>query len=112
MSLWISLLLFVLPAAAGHATAAQPPAPDRAVVARGAEVYRAQKCQACHAIAGAGNRRYPLDGVGSKLTDAQIRAWIVAPREMNPKVRKRAYDKLPKDDLDALVVYLTTLRTP
>jgi len=36
-------------------------------------------------IAGVGNRRYPLDGVGPKLTEEEIRQWIVAPRDMNPK---------------------------
>lgn len=79
---------------------------------RGAEVYRELKCQACHSIAGVGNKRYPLDGVGTKLTEEQIRKWIVAPREMNPKVSKKANDKLPKADLDALVAYLKSLRKP
>ena len=85
---------------------------DQARVARGAEVYREQKCQACHSIAGAGSRRYPLDGIGSKLTEDDIRKWIVAPRDMNPKVSKRAYDKLPKVDLESLVAYLKSLRKP
>ena len=85
---------------------------DEARVTRGAEVYRAQKCQACHSIAGVGSKRYPLDGVGTKLTEEDLRKWVVAPREMNPKVSKRAYDKLPKADLDALVAYLASLRKP
>lgn len=85
---------------------------DPARVARGAGVYREQKCQACHSIAGAGSRRYPLDGVGSRLTEDDIRKWIVAPREMKPTVSKRAYDKLPKADLEALVAYLKGLRKP
>jgi hypothetical protein len=29
---------------------------------------------------------------------------------MNPKVSKRAYDRLPKADLEALVAYLESLR--
>ena len=105
----LSLVIIVLGGACGVGAAAQS---EKAIVTRGAEVYREQKCQACHSIAGVGNRRNPLDGVGSKLSEADIRKWIVAPREMNPKVRKRAYDKLPKDDLDALVAYLKTLRKP
>jgi cytochrome c2 len=83
---------------------------DAARVKRGTEVYREQKCQACHSIAGVGNKRYPLDDVGTKRTEDELRKWIVAPREMNPKVTKRAYDKLPKADLEALVAYLKTLR--
>lgn len=85
---------------------------DRARIDRGREVYEQQRCQTCHAIEGVGNRRYPLDGVGVRLTEEQIRKWIVAPREMDPKVRKRAYDKLPKADLDALVAYMRSLETP
>ena len=109
MRLSVSLFILVLVAACGDVVVAQS---DKATVARGVEVYREQKCQACHSIAGVGNKRYPLDDVGSKLTEADIRKWIVAPREMNPKVSKRAYDKLPKDDLEALVAYLKTLRKP
>lgn len=104
-----TLLLVILMNAWGGGVIAQS---DEAHVRRGAEVYRAQKCQACHSIAGVGNRRYPLDGVGSKLTQEDIRKWIVAPRDMNPKVSKRAYDKLPKADLEALVTYLKSLRKP
>jgi mono/diheme cytochrome c family protein len=85
--------------------------PDAKRIERGTAVYREQKCQACHSIAGAGNKRYPLDGVGSRLTEEEIRKWIVAPREMNPRVAKRAY-KLPQEDLDALVEYMKSLRKP
>lgn len=126
--LWLPLTLFAwtcsapsnVPASqanlAGPApqAATLPAAPTQAdlarQVARGKVVYTEQKCQACHAIAGVGNRRYPLDGVGDKLKDADIRKWIVAPREMNPRVTKRAFDKIPAADLDALVAYLKTLR--
>ncbi|MEX1130276.1 MAG: c-type cytochrome [Vicinamibacterales bacterium] len=104
-----TLLLVVLMAACGGGAIAQS---DEARVTRGADVYREQKCQACHSIAGVGNKRYPLDGVGIKLTEEEIRKWIVAPREMNPKVSKRSYDKLPKADLEALVAYLKSLRKP
>jgi mono/diheme cytochrome c family protein len=94
----------------GLARAAQDQ--DRATLDRGREVYKQQRCQTCHSIDGVGNRRYPLDGVGARLTEEQIRKWIVAPREMDPKVRKRAYDKLPKQDLDALVAYMRSLEPP
>jgi mono/diheme cytochrome c family protein len=100
-------VVFALVNASGVGVTAQS---DESRLKRGAEVYRAQKCQACHSIAGVGNKRYPLDGVGSRLTEEAIRKWIVAPRDMNPKVSKRAYDKLPKADLDALVAYLASLR--
>jgi hypothetical protein len=49
--------------------------------------------------------------VGGRLDEKVLRNWVVAPQTMNPTVRKRAYDKLPKDDLDALVAYLRSLRS-
>lgn len=75
-------------------------------VARGRAVYVEQRCRACHSIEGEGNTRSPLDGVSGRLTEKEIRLWIVAPQEMNPAVRKRAY-QLPEEDLSALVAYLT-----
>lgn len=81
----------------------------------GAKVYAAQKCSICHSIAGAGNKKLPLDGVGGKLTADQIREWIVDPAEAAKKANStakppmRAYPKLPKADLDALVAYMASL---
>ena len=83
----------------------------RPSIERGKEVYRNAKCQSCHSIGGVGSKRYPLDGVGSKLAADDIRRWIVAPREMNPKVIKPRFDSLSAEDLTALVAYLTSLRS-
>lgn len=80
------------------------------LVARGKEVYRQQRCRVCHSVEGDGNRRWPLDGVGSRLDDDALRKWIVAPQEMQPGVRKRAYDRLLPADLEALIAYLKTLK--
>ena len=49
-------------------------AQDAALVKKGQEVYAAQKCSVCHAIAGKGSKTNPLDGVGAKLSAADIRA--------------------------------------
>ena len=59
----------------------------------------------CHSIKGEGNTRSPLEGVGGRLTEREIRLWIIAPQEMNPAVAKRGY-QLSDEDLDALVAYL------
>jgi mono/diheme cytochrome c family protein len=81
----------------------------------GASVYAAQKCSVCHAIAGVGSKRLPLDGVGAKLSSDQIREWIVTPAEAAKKAGStakppmRAYPNLPKADLDALVAYMKSL---
>jgi len=85
--------------------------------AKGAAVYTAQKCSTCHAIAGKGNAKGALDDVGSKLSAADIRSWITDPVGMTAKSkapRKPAmtakYGSLPKDDLDNLVAYLSSLK--
>ena len=77
-------------------------------VAAGRRVYDREDCAMCHSIAGQGSRRHPLDGVGGRLGKADIRRWIVSPREMKPDVRKPSYEISP-EDLDALVEYLAGL---
>jgi mono/diheme cytochrome c family protein len=95
----------------------RPPAPRpeapvaaEAPAAPGRRVYDEQRCQACHSIAGVGNVRHPLDGVGSRLTRDEVTRWIVAPQTMQPDVAKRAYD-LPPAQLEALVDYLMSLKS-
>lgn len=90
-------------------------AQDAAKIARGQQVYVAQKCAICHSIAGKGNAKGALDGVGAKLSADEIRQWIVAAPNMAEKAKAtrkppmKAYE-LPKEDLDALVVYLQSLK--
>jgi mono/diheme cytochrome c family protein len=86
-------------------------------VKRGEQVYAAQKCQMCHVIAGKGNKANPLDGVGKKLSAADIREWITHPTEMTAKAKSTKkppmpakYGTLPAADLDALVAYLVSLK--
>ncbi|MEO8520696.1 MAG: cytochrome c [Acidobacteriota bacterium] len=84
-------------------------------VATGAKVYAAQKCSMCHSIAAKGNTKGPLDAVGSTLSEAELREWIVDAKGMTTKKKAprkpamRQYD-LPKEDVDALVAYLSTLK--
>lgn len=88
---------------------APAPSDDADPHALGRRVYDDRGCRFCHAIAGAGNTRHPLDGVGSRLTAEEIRKWIVTPAAMNPKVRKPAFTDIPPPELDALVAYLRSL---
>jgi mono/diheme cytochrome c family protein len=89
-------------------------AQDAKQIERGKAVYEAQKCALCHAIAGKGNAKGPLDSVGSKLSAEDIRKWIVSPKEMksatNRKPEMRAYPTLPAADLEALVAYMRSLK--
>ena len=85
-------------------------------VERGMKVYADQKCAVCHSIAGKGNAKGALDDVGSRLSADEIRMWIVNPAEMTKKVKAerkppmRAYPNLPKEDVDALVAYMQSLK--
>jgi len=83
--------------------------------ARGEAVYAEQKCSVCHSIADKGNKKGPLDGIGTRLSESDIRAWITDAKGMTAKTKAarkpemRAYS-LAKDDVDALVAYLQTLK--
>ena len=78
-------------------------------IARGRELFRSVGCARCHSAEGVGRDRYPLDGVGARLSTDTLRAWIVDPRSVDPAVRKPAYDHLPQEEVDALVEYLASL---
>jgi len=106
----------ILFAAFLFAFAATAGAQDAAKIDKGKQVYAAQKCQVCHSVAGVGNKKGALDAVGSRLKEEEIRQWIVAAPEMTAKAKAerkppmKAYASLPKEDLDALVTYLATLK--
>ena len=84
-------------------------------VEKGKAVYAANKCQTCHSIAGKGNKKSALDGVGAKLSGEEITKWITNPKEQEaklaekPKVHMKAY-KLADDDLKSLVAYMQSLK--
>lgn len=98
--------------AATQSVAAQ----DKAQIERGMKVYADQKCSVCHSIAGKGNQKGALDDVGSRLTTDEIRAWLVNPAEMTKKTKAerkppmRAYPNLAKEDLEAVVAYMASLK--
>jgi mono/diheme cytochrome c family protein len=91
-------------------------AQDKAQIERGMKVYAEQKCMVCHSIAGKGNAKGALDNVGAKLKADEIREWIVNAAEMTKKTKAerkppmKAYASLPKEDVDALVAYLQSLK--
>ena len=101
--------VLVMVITAGTASAQQ------SAVARGQAVYVAQKCSICHSIEGKGNQKGRLDDVGSRLSADEIRNWIVSATEMTAKTKAarkpvmKSYT-LPKEDLDALVDYLQSLK--
>ena len=92
------------------------PAPEPALVARGRVVYEEQACARCHAVAGAGNPRAALDGVGARRSVDELRDWVTAQGVARPQLSRTAqrakerYGALPEADLDALVAYISSLR--
>ncbi len=82
----------------------------------GKALFTSSKCPLCHSIADKGNKKGPLDDVGSKLKADEIRSWISDPAAMREKAkatRTPAMTKnatLTKDQIDSLVAYLATLK--
>jgi len=86
-------------------------------VKKGQELYTSQKCAMCHSVAGVGNKKYPLDGIGAKLSAADLKEWIVNPDAMQakqtgpkPVMKMKSFKSLPAADVDALVAYLGSLK--
>jgi mono/diheme cytochrome c family protein len=83
--------------------------------AKGEKTYADQKCSLCHSIAGKGNAKGSLDGIGGKLKADEIRAWLTDAKGMTAKTKATRKPEmkqyaLPKDDVDALVAYLGSLK--
>ena len=91
------------------------PGQDAAKIEAGKKVYDTNKCMTCHAIDGKGMKKYPLDGIGSKLSVEDIKKWISTPAEMEAKqavkqpLKMKAF-KLAPADLDSLAAYLGSLK--
>jgi cytochrome c553 len=90
-------------------------ADDAAQIEKGKEVYAAKKCKMCHSIAGEGNKKGSLDGVGSTYSVEELKAWIVDAEGMQEKMKSERKPKmkdyeLAEADLEALVAYLASLK--
>jgi len=96
---------WVLAAAEG-----EEPAPVDPALERGWATYQGERCSSCHSIEGQGSPRYPLDGVGARLTPDELRLWVVDPQQISPGVRKRSFDHLSEDAVADLVALLESLR--
>jgi mono/diheme cytochrome c family protein len=95
------------------ATATFAAAQDK--VAKGEKVYADQKCAMCHSIGDKGNKKGPLDGVGSKLSATELQQWVADAKGMTAKTKATRKPEmknyqLPKEDVDALVAYMQTLK--
>lgn len=90
---------------------------QESAAAFGHEVFLARGCARCHAVAGEGNLRSPLDGVGERRDPAALRDWILATGPAGEALPARArhakadYRTLPDDELAALIVFLQSRHT-
>jgi mono/diheme cytochrome c family protein len=86
-----------------------------AKVVKGEKLFVEQKCTLCHSIGDKGNKKGPLDEVGTKLKSDEIREWLTDAKGMTAKTKAtrkpemKAY-ALQKDDVEALAAYLLTLK--
>jgi mono/diheme cytochrome c family protein len=86
-----------------------------AKVAKGEKLFVDQKCTLCHSVGDKGNKKGPLDGVGAKLKNDEIREWLTDAPGMTAKTKAtrkpamKAYT-LPKEDVEAIAAYLATLK--
>lgn len=108
---------FVTMAVAALVAAPAPgSAQDAKKVERGKAVYVEQKCKLCHQVAGEGNAKGPLDDVGTKLKREEIKEWLVDPKAAAAKHKAsrkpvmKVYDKLPAEDLDALIAFMESCK--
>ena len=91
-------------------------AQNQAAVEKGMKVFTDQKCSLCHSVAGKGNAKGPLEDGVANLSADEIREWLVNPQAMRDKTgadRKpamKSFSTLPKNDLDALVAYVLSLK--
>jgi mono/diheme cytochrome c family protein len=86
-----------------------------AKVAQGEKLFVDQKCTLCHSVGDKGNKKGALDGIAAKVKPEEMREWITDAKGMTAKMKTtrkpemKAY-ALPKEDVDALVAYLSTLK--
>jgi len=65
-------------------------------------------CFACHSVNGAGGAAASrLDGVGSRLTPAELQETLAQPRRRHPQVKMPSYAYVRPGEMQALVDFLT-----
>lgn len=104
----------VTPAAAPAVVS--PPSTRSADSIRGRVVFDSVGCARCHSAGGVGSPRYPLDGVGARRSEPELRAWILGADALADSLppsalrTKQSYRAMKAADLDALVAFLKSLK--
>jgi quinol-cytochrome oxidoreductase complex cytochrome b subunit len=79
---------------------------------RGKQLIAQQGCTSCHVINGEGETKKgpPLDGVGDRLTAADVHFFMERPNALNPAATMKALiPPLSHEDVEAITQYLLTL---
>jgi cbb3-type cytochrome oxidase cytochrome c subunit len=79
---------------------------------RGRQLIAQEGCRSCHVVNGEGDRRKgpPLDGIGERLTAADIHFFMERPKAYNPAASMKAViPPLSHEEVEAITQYLLTL---
>jgi ubiquinol-cytochrome c reductase cytochrome b subunit len=79
---------------------------------RGRQLIGQQGCRSCHVINGEGDQRKgpPLDGIGERMTAADIHFFMERPTALNPAASMEPLiPPLSHEDVEAITQYLLTL---
>lgn len=79
---------------------------------RGMQIVQQQGCRSCHTVDGEGDARKapPLDGIGQRLTAADIHFFMERPKAYNPAASMTPLiPPLTHDDVENVTQYLLTL---
>ncbi len=89
---------------------------DSPAARSGEQVYRRSSCSSCHEVFGNGTTAFgpALDGIGSRRTRLWLFDYLLSPTpgvsEKKYRLLMPAQDKMPRQDLENLVVYLAALQ--
>jgi mono/diheme cytochrome c family protein len=98
------------PAAKPSAAATTPAGAARPVP----PAFERLRCSGCHSIGGIGNPGSPLDGIGARMSAAEIRDWTLATgparQEISARTAQRKSQAADDPELQALIDYLEASR--
>jgi len=76
----------------------------------GEKVFK-QKCAMCHKVNDKGGAIGPdLTKISGKLTETQLREKLINPKKSNPGTSMPTFATLPKNDMNALLTFLKSLK--
>ena len=91
-------------------TVVVPPPVNAPLLQKGAKVF-AEKCASCHLVNGAGGTAGPdLSRIGAQRDALYLQTQLQDPTAYKPDSKMPSFKDMPKDDKDALVAYLLSLK--